>query len=248
MESLPSRARLPKSAIFFSMPAIERSVRVAHHRHHEALLGADRDADVVVVLVDEILPVDLGIDRRNVLQRLDHRLGEEAHEAELRAVLLLEHVLVLAAQVHHRAHVHVVERGQHGGGVLGVLQAARDGLAQLRHLHALFARRHRPERRARAPGRGPPARGAGAPPVAMAASMSPLVTRPSLPEPATLAGLDAAFGGEAGRRPGRCPWPQPGAADAGAGAAVGAGAGAAGLGSLRLAALGSGEPQPRRPR
>ena len=37
-------------------------------------------------------------------------------------------------------HVHLVEGGQHGGGVLRFLQAARDGLAQPGHLHALLAR------------------------------------------------------------------------------------------------------------
>ena len=44
------------------------------------------------------------------------------------------------AQRHHCAHVDLVEGREHGGGVLRVLQAARDGLAQPRHLHALFAR------------------------------------------------------------------------------------------------------------
>src|SRR3954465_1948817 len=78
---------------------------------------------------------------RDVLQSLDAGLGEEAHEAELHAVLLLEHVLVLIAQAHHRAHVNVVERRQHGGGVLRILQPPRDRLAQLGYAHALFARR-----------------------------------------------------------------------------------------------------------
>jgi hypothetical protein len=122
---------------------MESMVGVAHDRHDEALVGADGDADVVVVLVDEVGAVDLGVDRRNFLQRLHAGLHEEAHEAELHAVLLLEHVLVLLAQRHHRAHVDLVEGREHGGGVLRVLEAARDGLAQPRHAHALFARRRR---------------------------------------------------------------------------------------------------------
>ena len=52
---------------------------------------------------------------------------------------LLEGVLVLVAQRHDRAHVHLVEGGQHGGGVLGLLQPARDGLAQAGHAHPLLA-------------------------------------------------------------------------------------------------------------
>src|SRR3954470_3227567 len=58
-------------------------VAVAHHGHNEALVGADGDADVIVVLVDQIGAVDLGVDGRDVLQTLHDGLGEEAHEAEL---------------------------------------------------------------------------------------------------------------------------------------------------------------------
>src|SRR6185369_5506175 len=57
------------------------------------------------------------------------------------AVLLLEHVLVLRAHRHDVAHVDLVEGREHRRGVLHVLEPARDGLAQPRHLHALFARR-----------------------------------------------------------------------------------------------------------
>jgi hypothetical protein len=76
----------------------------------------------------------------DLLQGRDRRLHEEAHEAELHAVTLLEGVLVLVAQRHDVAHVDLVEGRQHGGGVLRLLQTAGDGLAQARHAHALFAR------------------------------------------------------------------------------------------------------------
>ena len=115
-------------------------VGVAQHRHDQALVGADSDADVVVVLVDDVRAVDLGVDGRDFLQRGDHGLGEEAHEAELGAMALFEGFLVLAAQRHHRRHVHLVEGGQLGGRVLRLFQATGDGLTQARHLHPLFAR------------------------------------------------------------------------------------------------------------
>ena len=73
----------------------------------------------------------------------DAGLHEEAHEAELHAVLLLEQLLVLVAQRHDRAHVDLVEGRQHGGGVLRLLQAARDGLAQPRHAARAPRARHR---------------------------------------------------------------------------------------------------------
>ena len=53
-------------------------IGIAHHRHDQALLGADGDADVVVVLVDDVVAVDLGVDGRDLLQRDDGRLDEEA--------------------------------------------------------------------------------------------------------------------------------------------------------------------------
>ena len=153
------------------------AVGLAHHRHDEAAVGADGNADVVVVLVDDLVAVDLGVDGGDFLQGLQARLHEEAHEAQLHAVALLEQHLVFVAQLHHCAHVDVVERRQDGGGVLRVLEALRDGLAQPRHAHAFFARRvvgrrryaelvrrdgHGREARAPAATMRPAARGAGA--------------------------------------------------------------------------------------
>ncbi len=62
------------------------------------LVGADRDAEVIVVLVDDVGAVDLGIDGRDFLERLDAGAHEEAHEAEFCAVFLLEQILVGRAQ------------------------------------------------------------------------------------------------------------------------------------------------------
>ena len=53
-------------------------------------LGADGDADVVVVLEDDLVALDLGVELRERLQRADRGLGEERHEAEADAVALLE--------------------------------------------------------------------------------------------------------------------------------------------------------------
>ena len=112
-----------------------------HHRHHQPALGADRDADMVVVLVDDVGAIDLGVDGGNFLERLRAGAHEEAHEAEFCAVLLLEQVAILRTQRHDMAHVDLVEGRQHGGGVLGIFQSPGDGLAEPRHAHALLARR-----------------------------------------------------------------------------------------------------------
>ena len=98
MSSMLERAVARLAAELGDLPldAGERQpVRLAHHRNDQTLVGADGDADVVVVLVDDVLAVDLGVDRRDFLERLDHRFHEESHEAQLHAVLLLEALLVL---------------------------------------------------------------------------------------------------------------------------------------------------------
>ena len=82
--------------------------------------------------------VDRRVDRRKLLQRVHRRLDEEAHEAELDAVLLLEALLVAVAQIDHRLHVDFVERGQDRGGRLRLHEALGDALAQPRHRHALL--------------------------------------------------------------------------------------------------------------
>ena len=138
MPSLPSCARLPKSAIFFSISAKRELVGVAQDRHHQAARAADRDADVEVAVVDDVVAVDRGVDDRELLQRVHRRLHEERHEAQPHAVLLLEALLVLLAQLHHRLHVHFVERGEDGGGRLRLHQALGDARAQARHRHALL--------------------------------------------------------------------------------------------------------------
>ena len=47
-----------------------QAVHVADDRHHEPLLGADRHPDVVVVVIDDVLAVDVGIDCRDGFQGL----------------------------------------------------------------------------------------------------------------------------------------------------------------------------------
>ena len=122
---LPSLARLPKSAIVFSMSA-KLSVSASRITGTtRPLRRADRDRDVDIVAIDDLVAVDRGVDRGHVAQRQHRGLGEEAHEAEADAVLLLEQVLVAVARAAITArHVDIVERGQHRGGVLRFLEAA----------------------------------------------------------------------------------------------------------------------------
>ena len=120
------------------------------------VLGRDRDADVVVLVVHDVVAFDRSIDHREVLERLDGGLHEEGHEAELHAVFLLEGVLVFRAQVHHGLEIDLVERGELRLRVLRFEQALGDARAQPRHRHALILcdRRRQPRRAAAGGGSG----------------------------------------------------------------------------------------------
>ncbi len=169
---------------------IALQVRVAQHRHHQALFGRDRDADVVVLVIDDVIAFHRGVDRREFLQRFDGGLHEEGHEAELHAVLLLEAVLVLGAQVHHGLEVDLVERGELRLGLLGFEQALGDARAQrvmgTRWSWRPAAPTAGPERRASRP--GVRASAAAASGLSRYSTTSPLVMRPSLPEAGIFAG------------------------------------------------------------
>ncbi|SAK96215.1 hypothetical protein AWB82_07008 [Caballeronia glebae] len=111
---------------------------VTQDRHHQTARRTDRDTDVEVAVINDVVTVDRRVHERELLQRMHGRLHEERHEAELHAVFLLEAVLVLVAQIHDRRHVDFVERRQDGVGLLRFEQTLGDARAQTRHRHALF--------------------------------------------------------------------------------------------------------------
>src|SRR5690606_23771125 len=114
---------------------------VAQPRRDQAAGGGDRHRDVGVAVVDDVVAVDRGVDDREALQRVGGGLGEEAHEAELDAVLLLELLAQLLAQGHDLAEVDLVERGQHRDRLLRLHQALGDALADAGHRHPLLGAR-----------------------------------------------------------------------------------------------------------
>ena len=104
-------------------------LRVADHRHDEALAATDGDSDVVVVAIDDVRLTVLRVHLRNGPQRLDRRPHEERHETELHTIPLLELILELAPQRHHGTHVALIERRQQGCLLLGLDEPLRDPLA-----------------------------------------------------------------------------------------------------------------------
>ena len=67
--SLPSRARLEISRQLLREVEHALAVGVAHHRHHQAAGRVDGDADVEVLLDDEVLArlVERGVELRELL-------------------------------------------------------------------------------------------------------------------------------------------------------------------------------------
>ena len=145
----------------------------------------------------------------------DRGLHEEAHEADLDAVLLLELLLEALAHLHHRRHVHFVERGQDGVGRLataaGARRCARAGGSSARAARggrrgsaaagaATGGSGCRRRRRCGAAGaaRRPARRPALAPSRRARSSTSPLVTRPSLPVPGTEPAVRSLLGHQLG--------------------------------------------------
>ena len=108
-----ARARFARSAIgaaqarrrFFSSAFLI-------DRHDQPPVERDRDADVDVLVIDDVVAVDRGVDDRHGAQRVDRRLDDERHVGELGAGALELRLLRLAdlrdaAEVHleHRVHV-----------------------------------------------------------------------------------------------------------------------------------------------
>ena len=101
--SVPSSARFGEIADRLLDLRERHPVGVAKHRDDEAPFGADGHADVVVVLVDDLVALNLGVELRERFQRGDARLDEERRDAQADAVLLLERLLAPLAKRHELA-------------------------------------------------------------------------------------------------------------------------------------------------
>ena len=71
---LPSRARSAKPRDRLLDLGEAHAVGIAQHRHDQPAVGGDRDADVVVLVIDDVAALDRGVDDREALQRLDAAL------------------------------------------------------------------------------------------------------------------------------------------------------------------------------
>lgn len=115
-----------------------KSLSVADNRSDESLLSRNGNTDIDVISVDNgitaVWTLNGCVDGWKVPHGEDTGAGERAHEAKLNASLLQDLVLVELAELHQGGHVNLVEGGQGGGGVLGLLQALSDSQAHAVHL------------------------------------------------------------------------------------------------------------------
>ena len=75
--SLPSRASFARSPISFAISTHALLVGVADHRHDEPVRRVGGEADVVVLLEDQVVAVERGVELGELLQRGHRRLDHE---------------------------------------------------------------------------------------------------------------------------------------------------------------------------
>ncbi len=211
------RAREAKSLTRLLDVRERQRIRVAQHRHDQAAIGRDRDADVVELVIDDVVAVDRRIDDRELLQRLDRRAARRTTRS----------------RASRRASSRSCPCSGRAGPALScrstslkVVSSACVDCACTRR-SAMRARRRdigtRCSARAPAARRGAGAATAGFGSAVDAATASSFVTRPPLPVPAILRGVETLLFDDALRRrrdaPGRLAGSGRGAAAAGAAAA-----------------------------
>src|ERR1700747_2508598 len=110
--NLPSRAFAAKEATSFSRSAkLFKFASRMTGTPSPCWVGSDGNPDVVEMILDNIVTIDSRIHCLYGLARIHDCFDEERHETELDRMPLLEAVLVLRSQLHHRGHVTLVECG-----------------------------------------------------------------------------------------------------------------------------------------
>ena len=108
-------------------------IAVAEDWDDEAFFGADGDADVEVIIEDDVIAIDAAVDLGDGFEGFGDGLDEEGHEAEFDPVTGDEAVLEELAEIHDLRHVDLVKGGEDGGGVLRVDEMGGDFAAEGRH-------------------------------------------------------------------------------------------------------------------
>ncbi len=111
---------------------------ISYHRYGKPPRGGYGDGNIAKVVIHQFLAIDIGIHRGPFLQGETGSFGKKAHKAKSHTVRFLEFILVFVAGVHHRLHVHLVERGEHGCRILCFHQPAGNRFAQVANALTFF--------------------------------------------------------------------------------------------------------------
>ena len=111
-------------------PGQRQVAGVLDHRRQQALLGVDREAEMLGVVVGDLLAflVVAGVDVRMDLQRVDHRAGDERQVRQVHPFALGEGVLRAGPQRHDLGHVDLVSLRQLRCGLQGFARLLRGDL------------------------------------------------------------------------------------------------------------------------
>ena len=89
-------------------------------------------------MVDDVIAIDAGVENGVFFQGVHSGFNEEGHKAQFHAVFFFKFVLEFFAHFHDGCHIHFVESGEDGVGLLRLQQALGNACAQAAHGHALF--------------------------------------------------------------------------------------------------------------
>src|SRR5688572_22939190 len=90
------------------------------------------------MLEHNIFAIDFRVNLWEGLQRADRSFDKKGTEAQFNSEAFLKFFIAPAAQVHHRAHVNFIERGQHGCTLFGFQQTLGNGAAPAGHTYPFF--------------------------------------------------------------------------------------------------------------
>ena len=142
--SLFVRARSARSFAVSRELRQRQRVGISDHRNDQSPIESDRHSEIDIALVNDLVAVDLRIDDAMLADRGRHRLEDERHERQLRAVLRLELVLIGRAELRDIRHVDLVNARHMGRRLLRERHVLGDLLSHHRHfLDAVLRRRDR---------------------------------------------------------------------------------------------------------
>ena len=88
-------------------------IGIANDGNDQSALAADRDTDIVIVVVNDVISVNARVDFGKFPERFGTGFNKERHETQRDAMFFQETVFIGFAQGNDLAHIDLIEGGQH---------------------------------------------------------------------------------------------------------------------------------------